>query len=383
VGAPIGFLAETEAEIAEAVAQAGAAPAAAAPPPPPAAAPEAPPPPPPPAPEAAPAPAAPAAEAPPPPPPEPAAPPPPPAPVGRADGRIIATPFAKKLAKKLKVDLSKINGSGPQGRITASDVEAAAGGATNAAPAAPAASGSAPSATPAKATPAPAAAQAESGFQAFNGMQQAVNKGMVASLEVPVFRVSTTITTDALDALYKKLKPKGVTMTALLSKAVAVAVAEHPVINADCDGKGFIFRDYVNMAVAVAMPDGGLITPVLKNADTTDIYQMSRDWKDLVARARSKKLSPDEFTTGTFTLSNLGMFGVTRFDAILVPGTGSILAVGASIPTVVANEDGSICVKKQMQVNLTADHRTVYGADGANFLATLKSVIENPDNLVY
>ena len=113
------------------------------------------------------------------------------------------------------------------------------------------------------------------------------------------------------------------------------------------------------------------------------IRDRSREWKDLVKRSRSKQLEPDEYSTGTFTLSNLGMFGVDRFDAILPPGTGAILAIASSKPTVVANSDGSISVKKIMQVNLTADHRVIYGADGASFLKDLSSLIENePETLV-
>ena len=129
------------------------------------------------------------------------------------------------------------------------------------------------------------------------------------------------------------------------------------------------------------MEDGGLITP-LRQADRTDLYEMSRQWADLVKRSRSKQLQPGEYSTGTFTLSNLGMFGVDRFDAILPPGTGAILAVAASRPTVVAGKDGSISVKRQMQVNLTADHRVIYGADGAAFLKDLAELIETrPESL--
>jgi pyruvate dehydrogenase E2 component (dihydrolipoamide acetyltransferase) len=125
------------------------------------------------------------------------------------------------------------------------------------------------------------------------------------------------------------------------------------------------------------MPDGGLITPVLANADQVDIYSISRTWKDLVERARAKKLQPDEYSTGTFSLSNLGMFGVDQFDAILPPGQGSILAVGAARPQVVANADGMFGVKNQMKVNITCDHRIIYGADAAAFLQDLAKLIEN------
>jgi pyruvate dehydrogenase E2 component (dihydrolipoamide acetyltransferase) len=207
---------------------------------------------------------------------------------------------------------------------------------------------------------------------------------MNESLKVPEFRVSMSMETDKFDALYKRLKPHGVTMTALLAKAVGAALAKHPVMFASCtpDGNGITYNEAVNVALAVAMPDGGLITPVLKNADKTDIYQLSRNWADLVKRARGKQLAPDEYNSGTFTISNLGMFGVDTFDAILPPGTAAILAVGGSKPTVVATADGLIGVRKVMQVNITADHRIVYGADAAEFLQSLKHVVENPDSLL-
>jgi pyruvate dehydrogenase E2 component (dihydrolipoamide acetyltransferase) len=154
---------------------------------------------------------------------------------------------------------------------------------------------------------------------AFNTLQQAVNRNMVASLEVPCFHVGYTITTDKLDAFYKQVKGKGVTMTALLAKAVGVVLARHPQVNAATSAAGMAYPASVNVAVAVAMDDGGLITPVLANADQTDLYTLSRNWADLVARSRTKQLKPEEYSTGTFTLSNLGMFGVDRFDAILPP----------------------------------------------------------------
>jgi len=163
---------------------------------------------------------------------------------------------------------------------------------------------------------------------------------------------------------------------------VGVTLARHPQVNAAASETAMTYPEKVNVAVAVAMEDGGLITPVLADADRTDLYSLSRTWADLVSRARSKQLKPHEYSTGTFTLSNLGMFGVDRFDAILPPGTGAILAVAASRPTVVAGKDGSISVKRQMQVNLTCDHRTIYGAHAAAFLRDLAQLIEtSPESL--
>ncbi|CAL9248656.1 unnamed protein product [Arabidopsis halleri] len=301
-----------------------------------------------------------------------------------ADGprKTVATPYAKKLAKQHKVDIGSIAGTGPFGRITASDVETAAG-------IAPSKSSVAPPPPP----PTPVAAKAtttttnlppllpDSSIVPFTAMQSAVSKNMIESLSVPTFRVGYPVNTDALDALYEKVKPKGVTMTALLAKAAGMALAQHPVVNASCkDGKSFSYNSNINIAVAVAI-NGGLITPVLQDADKLDLYLLSQKWKELVGKARSKQLQPHEYNSGTFTLSNLGMFGVDRFDAILPPGQGAIMAVGASKPTVVADKDGFFSVKNTMLVNVTADHRIVYGADLAAFLQTFAKIIENPDSL--
>ena len=376
VGETIGLIVETEAEIAEAQAKApsggGSAPAPSAPAP------------------SAPAPTAPAPTAPAPTPPAAAQPAPvaPPAPVAvpASNGRLIASPRAKKLASQMGVDLAGIRGSGPNGRIQAEDVERAAGrpisvplvGEGTAA----AVSAGAASAAKAPSSPAGNSFGRPGDTVPFNTLQGAVNRNMEASLAVPCFRVGYTITTDQLDAFYKQVKPKGVTMTALLAKAVAVTLARHPQVNAATTAAGMTYPADVNVAVAVAMEDGGLITPVLRQADRTDLYELSRQWGDLVKRSRSKQLQPEEYSTGTFTLSNLGMFGVDRFDAILPPGTGAILAVAASRPAVVAGKDGSIAVKRQMQVNLTADHRVIYGADGAAFLKDLAELIETrPESL--
>ncbi|MFE4104683.1 dihydrolipoamide acetyltransferase family protein [Almyronema epifaneia] len=299
--------------------------------------------------------------------------------------RLVVSPRARKLAKELKVDLNTLEGTGPHGRIVAQDVEAATGKTPTAAavPAPPVAPPAAPTphiAAPAAAAPAPQpAAQAAVPGQAvpLNTLQQAVVRNMVASLQVPIYHVGYTITTDPLDQLYKQIKSKGVTMTGLLAKAVAVTLQKHPLLNASYADNAIQYRSSINVAVAVAMPDGGLITPVLRGADQMDIYSLSRAWKDLVNRARSKQLQPEEYNSGTFTLSNLGMFGVDRFDAILPPGQGAILAIGGASPQVVATENGLFGVKRQMQVNITCDHRIIYGADAAAFLRDLAQLIEN------
>jgi pyruvate dehydrogenase E2 component (dihydrolipoamide acetyltransferase) len=297
-------------------------------------------------------------------------------------GRQIVSPRAKRIAKDNGIDLAKISGTGPNGRVTAADVEAFLSPASTPAPAPVAQVSSAPAKAVAPATAKAAAPVALGNAQSLTTLQKAVINNMNQSLSVPTFRVGYTITTDALDALYKQVKSKGVTMTALLAKAVAVTLQKHPLVNASLSDRGIEYKSNINVAVAVAMDDGGLITPVLKNADQTDLYSLSRDWKGLVDRARAKQLQPEEYNSGTFTISNLGMFGVDRFDAILPPGTGAILAIGGSRPQVVATKDGAIKVASQMQVNLTADHRVIYGAHAAQFLQDLAKLIEtNPQSL--
>ena len=312
----------------------------------------------------------------------------------RKNGRIVASPRAKKLAKELKVDLSTLQGTGPHGRIVAEDVEGLANkgkqpagttatpGMVQTAPQPAATQAPTPVPQPVRQAP-PAPTTAPVGqVVPLNTLQNAVVRNMVASLDVPTYRVGYTITTDNLDKLYKQIKSKGVTMTALLAKAVAVALQKHPLLNASYSEQGIQYHAATNIAVAVAMDDGGLITPVLQNADQADIYSLSRTWKDLVERSRTKQLQPQEYNSGTFTVSNLGMFGVDRFDAILPPGQGAILAIGASRPQVVATEDGMMGVRRQMQVNITCDHRIIYGAHAAAFLQDLAKLIEtNPQSL--
>jgi pyruvate dehydrogenase E2 component (dihydrolipoamide acetyltransferase) len=297
-----------------------------------------------------------------------------PAPARRGD-RLIASPRAKRLAKDNRIDLGTVRGTGPNGRITAADIESllkpSAPSINQGVAAQPAASYQ-PTAI---ATPSYVPVQPGT-VQPLTTLQNAVVRNMNASLSVPTYHVGYTITTTELDKLYKQVKSKGVTMTALLAKAVAVTLQKHPLLNAAFTEQGIAYKGDINVAVAVAMDDGGLITPVLPRADQMDIYSLSRHWKGLVERARAKQLQPEEYSTGTFTISNLGMFGVDRFDAILPPGTGAILAIGASIPTAIATSDGAIAVRNQMQVNITCDHRVIYGAHAAQFLQDLAKLIE-------
>ncbi|GBF80997.1 dihydrolipoamide acetyltransferase family protein [Aphanothece sacrum] len=295
-----------------------------------------------------------------------------PSPNGR-NGRIVASPRAKKLAQELKVNLHSLQGSGPYGRIVAEDVELAAGKTPTSTVTFTPPTTPVTTVKPIPPTPTPVTAGETVPLTTF---QKALVQNMVATLGVPTFHVGYTITTDGLDKLYKQIKSKGVTMTALLAKAVAVTLQKHPLVNANYTDQGIQYPQSINIAIAVAMPDGGLITPVLQNADQVDIYSLSRIWKELVERARAKQLQPQEYNSGTFTLSNLGMFGVDRFDAILPPGQGSILAIGASRPQVVATSEGLFGIQRQMAVNITCDHRVIYGSHAAAFLQDLAKLIE-------
>jgi len=293
-------------------------------------------------------------------------------------GVINASPMARKYAAENGLDVTKIKGTGNFGRVTGDDVLIAAGKKTAPAPkAAPAVAAVAPA--PAKAASKdgkPAAAPVLDGIVPMDGMQKAVAKNMEKTLSVPIFRVSREIFTDNFDALYAQLKPKGVTVSAMLAKAVSEVLKKHPVVNAAYVEGGIKYNKDINVAMAVAI-DGGLITPTIIKAQEQDLFQISKTWKELVEKAKAKKLSPAEYSSGTFCISNLGMYGVQQFDAILPYGTGSILAIAASTPKVVQLKNGYFGVQKSMTVTITCDHRHIYGADAAEFLKDLADYLEN------
>lgn len=351
-------------------------------------------------------------------------------PAAATGDRVVASPLAKKRAEELGLDISTIAGTGPGGRVTAGDVEGAAKG--GAAPAKKAAAPAKPSWTPAPgviaATPSARAAAKKAkldlativgtgefgrvtiddvkmatgekkperkrvaaagaaevempeGTVPFTGMQRAVSNNMEATLSTPIFRVSRDIETDAFDALYQEVKPNGVTVSALLAKAVALAIEKVPIINSSYSTEGggsIVYNPDINIAMAVAI-DGGLITPTLKYANERNIEELGENWRELVEKAKAGTLSPDEYQSGTFTISNLGMFGVTQFDAILPSGMGGILSIGATQETIVPCAQSVLGMKKvkKMTVTLTADHRQIYGADAALFLKALAEIMQD------
>ncbi|KAK8459763.1 hypothetical protein SEVIR_2G209600v4 [Setaria viridis] len=233
-----------------------------------------------------------------PPPPHAAAapPPPPPAPVVAPATKGVASPYAKKIAKQHRVDIAGVVGTGPHGRVTAADVEAATGIKPKPKVAPP------PPPRPAAVRPAPPGAVLPpvpgGKVVPFTTMQAAVSRNMVDSMSVPTFRVGYSMITNKLDALYEKVKSKGVTKTVLLVKAAAMALTQHPVVNASCrDGKSFSYNSNINIGVAVAI-EGGLLTPVLEDVDKLDIYLLAQKWRVLLKKARTKQLQPNEYNSG-------------------------------------------------------------------------------------
>jgi pyruvate dehydrogenase E2 component (dihydrolipoamide acetyltransferase) len=370
VGSLIGVIANPDEDISALMASAGggAAPAAkpAAPPAPaPAAQPAAP------APAQAPAPAAYAA-----PPPAQAAPPPaPPQDEVGEGGRVKASPLARSMAAQQNIPLSSVPGSGPGGRIIKRDIEAwSAGGAARptaspgpaAAPAAPAA----PSITPGQVLP-------------LSNMRKTIARRLAESMfTAPHYYVTVEIDMDAAVALRQQLvqgENVKVSFNDLVVKACAKALTRFPMVNASWGGDKIVTHGEVHVGVAVSIPDG-LITPVVRNADRKAVTEISREVKDLAARAKEKRLKPEEFMGSTFTISNLGMFDVTEFTAIINPPESAILAVGAvrKQPVVV---DDAIRVGHRMRVTLSSDHRVVDGALAAQFLADVRRLLENPVSL--
>lgn len=305
-------------------------------------------------------------------------------PLGDANGRIKASPVARRLARDAGVDLSTLAGSGPGGRIVKSDVEhAIESGVTVAPRTAPA-----PAATPA---PAPAAMPAP--VMALDGpeyediplsqIRKTIARRLTESLgPVPTFFLNIHVdmgrTLEARKRINEMLAPQGekVSINDMVLKATAVALTRHPAVNAHWGGDHIRRHNRVHVAVAVAIEDG-LITPVIRDANTKGIAQIGREVRDMAARAREKKLMPEEYTGSTFSVSNLGMFGIHEFTALINPPEAGILAIGG-IEEVPVFVDGELKAQSRMTITMSCDHRTVDGATGSSFLQTLKAMLEDP-----
>ncbi|WP_242915251.1 pyruvate dehydrogenase complex dihydrolipoamide acetyltransferase [Brevundimonas pishanensis] len=306
-----------------------------------------------------------------------------PAPVAPSGERIFASPLARRLAAMAGLDLKAIKGTGPHGRIVKRDVEAAqaSGGATASAPAAAAA---APAA--AKATTSLAQLGIPDGtydLVPLDGMRKAIARRLVDSVNnVPHFPLFIDVELDALmearAQLNKMLEPRGIKVSVndFVIKAAAMALKAVPEANASYTPEGIAMHHNADVSMAVAI-DGGLITPIIRKAETKGLAQIATESKDLAKRARERKLKPEEFQGGTFSVSNLGMFGIKQFTSIINEPQGCIMSVGAGEQRPVV-KDGQLAVATVMTVTLTCDHRVVDGAVGARFLQAFKPLLENP-----
>jgi pyruvate dehydrogenase E2 component (dihydrolipoamide acetyltransferase) len=281
-------------------------------------------------------------------------------------------PAARRRAAELGVDLATVAGTGPDGLVRVDDVEAAA--APQPAPA------------PAAAAAVPVAADAEVEEVPLSSMRRVVARRLVESMQsTPHFYLTITVDAEALlglrAELNQQLADRGddlkVSVNDLIVKACAVLLRTSPELNVSFAGDKLLVHKRVHVGIAVAV-DGGLVVPVVRDADQKALTQVAREAKELVGRARSGKLAAQEMSGGTFTVSNLGMFGIDQFTAVINPPEAAILAVGAALAEPVATDDGGVVVHRRMRLTLSIDHRALDGATGAGFLAKLKEALEQP-----
>jgi pyruvate dehydrogenase E2 component (dihydrolipoamide acetyltransferase) len=307
------------------------------------------------------------------------------APAAASSGaRVIASPLAKRMADQAGLDLSKIAGTGPGGRIIKHDVESAVsgGGAKKSAPVAASAGAPAPVAVSSAAL----AAIGPHKLVPLSTMRKVIARRLTESKQqVPHFYLTVDCEIDKLLAgrasLNARSPEKGpgafkLSVNDFIIKAVAVALRQVPNANASFSDDGMLLWDNVDISVAVAIP-GGLITPIIRDADKKGLVDISNTMKDLAVRAKDGKLKPEEFQGGTFSISNLGMFGIKDFAAVINPPQGCILAVGAGEQRAVV-KNGALAVATVMSVTLSVDHRVVDGSVGAEFLAAFKKIVEDP-----
>jgi pyruvate dehydrogenase E2 component (dihydrolipoamide acetyltransferase) len=298
---------------------------------------------------------------------------------GSDGNRVKASPLARRLAADQGLDISQIKGSGPEGRVTETDVRAA----MKSAPAAGAASQK-------KAQAPSAAAHSQPGDRIhLSGMRKVIAQRLVESLgPVPHFYLTIEIDAGPLMTARAELKAGGeesdtskITVNDFVLKAAVEAAVKVPKANASFDGDALIQYQDVDLAIAVAIEDG-LVTPVVRAAQTKSLREISETVKDLAYRARHKRMKPEEFQGGTFTVSNLGGHGIDSFSAIINPPQGFILAVGAITKRAVADDCDNITVGQRMSITMSCDHRVIDGALGAEYLKELRRLLENPTLLL-
>ena len=281
----------------------------------------------------------------------------------RGDGRVKASPLARRLAREKGIDIATLQGSGPEGRIVAEDVER---GATVAAP---------------KAAP-PLAAAGEVEEVPLTSTRKTIARRLTEAWQAPVFQLTVsadmTRSLELRERLVARLREGETkpTVSDLLTKVVAAALVRHPAVNAHFAGDRILRFPYAHVGIAVAAPNG-LVVPVVRDADRKTIQEIAAARAELVGRAREGKLQREDLADGTFTISNLGMFGIEQFVAVLNPPQTAILAVGATEEKPVVR-DGEVTVRPLMSMTITCDHRAIDGADGADFLRTVKELVEEP-----
>jgi pyruvate dehydrogenase E2 component (dihydrolipoamide acetyltransferase) len=289
---------------------------------------------------------------------------------GSSDGETRVSPIARRLAEKLGIDVSKIKGTGTHGRVSKEDVEAYA----------ESLEGGVPASAVASAVPAQGAAPTR---EKMTSMRATIARRLLESKQsIPHYRLSVDVDLTALLAHRAQLNAAGgtrISVNDLLVRATALALVKHPVVNSQLQGDEVLRFAQADVCVAVAT-ENGLITPIVRAAETKSPAQIATEVADLAERARNGKLTRDEITGGTFTVSNLGMFGVDRFDGIINPPQVAILAVGAGTDRLIAR-NGQAVVAKVATLTLSCDHRVVDGAAGAQFLATLRELIERAGTL--
>jgi pyruvate dehydrogenase E2 component (dihydrolipoamide acetyltransferase) len=302
--------------------------------------------------------------------------------------RIAVSPLARRMALQGGIDLAALKGSGPGGRIVKVDIEAALAGGKPAAPpvVAPALATAAPLPRP----PAPLAITVPHKLVPNSNVRKVIARRLSeAKQTIPHFYVSMDVEIDALLKLREELNAKSpkegpsafrLSVNDLIVKAAAITLRRIPKVNASFTEEAVVLYDDVDISVAVAIPDG-LITPVVRKADQKGLAAISNEMKDLIARARSGKLKPEEFQGGGFSISNMGMYGVSEFAAIINPPQSAILAVAAGQQRPVV-KNGALAIATVMTCTLSVDHRVVDGALGAEWLAAFKAIVEDPLSLM-
>jgi pyruvate dehydrogenase E2 component (dihydrolipoamide acetyltransferase) len=304
---------------------------------------------------------------------------------GAESGRTRASPVARRIASESGIDLSTVRGSGPGGRIIKADIEAAItrpAAEPAAEPGTPTAEPGTPAVTAARARPTPGLVDR---VEEASPMRKAIARRLVQSIgPVPHFFLTTEIDMGRALELRADLNARAsegkIGVNDLLLKATAEALTRHPGVNASWEGEGIRYHGSVDIGIAVAL-DAGLITPVLRDAGHKGLRRISDEARDLIERARGRELVPEEYQGATFSVSNLGMFDIDQFTAIINPPEAGILAIGQTVekPVVVA---GEVVVRKRMRVTMSCDHRVIDGASGAAFLGTFKAMLENPLEMI-